>query len=229
MGIGSSPSATAASCPRGLRVPRHWLPTTQVAPPWTEGPSGWHCPPTLLLAPPGPSAARGWYIPLFPWREEGPGSQGLGCKGGERKPFPPRRLLCARSVGRYCHCLHITEEETGAGLWPELCLQAHVLPRCSHVPTLLGLGDPQRGQIWPESQRAKPSPRVWLSMEAREGCWPGAGGLDHFQVTLSTSPPPPGQFPHLSIKGCWILAAKLGAAPPPPAQQSLRKLLSFFS
>uniref|UniRef100_A0A8C6G1I7 Glutamine rich 2 n=1 Tax=Moschus moschiferus TaxID=68415 RepID=A0A8C6G1I7_MOSMO len=31
-------------------------------------------PPTLLLAPPGPSPARGWYIPLFPWREEGPGS-----------------------------------------------------------------------------------------------------------------------------------------------------------
>lgn len=104
-----------------------------------------------------------------PWLvEEGPGSQGMGCEGGERKPFPPRRLLCARSVGRYCHCPHFTEEETGAGLRPKLWLQAHVLPRCSHVLTLLGLGgpqslcSPQRGQIWPESQRAKPFPGVWL-------------------------------------------------------------------
>ena len=193
MGIGSSPSATAASCPHGLRVPRCWLPTTQLAPPWTEGPSGWHCPPTLLLAPPGASAARGWYIPLVPWREEGPGSQGMGCEGGERKPFPPRCLLCTRSVGRYCHCPHFTEEETGAGLRPKLWLQAHVLPRCSHVPTLLGLGgpqsacSPQRGQIWPESQRAKPFPGCGYH-GAREGGWPGARGLDHFQVTLSTSP-----------------------------------------
>ncbi|XP_049557971.1 glutamine-rich protein 2 isoform X2 [Orcinus orca] len=33
-----------------------------------------HCPSPLLLGPPGPFPAHDWYIPLFPWREEGPGS-----------------------------------------------------------------------------------------------------------------------------------------------------------
>ncbi|XP_060146820.1 glutamine-rich protein 2 isoform X1 [Globicephala melas] len=33
-----------------------------------------HYPLPLLLGPPGPFPAHDWYIPLFPWREEGPGS-----------------------------------------------------------------------------------------------------------------------------------------------------------
>lgn len=150
-----------------------------------DGGSFW----AALSADPPPCPARPlsclWLeYTLFPRREEGPGSRGMGCEGGERKPFPPGRLLCARSVGRYCHCSHFTEEETGAGLRPELWLQAQVLPHCSHAPTLLGLRGPQRpcflqrGQIRPESPRAKCSPGVWLPMGAREGHWPGARGLD---------------------------------------------------
>lgn len=43
-----------------------------------------------------------------------------GMRGRKEKTLPSRRLLCARSVGRYCHCSHFTEEETGVGLWPKL-------------------------------------------------------------------------------------------------------------
>lgn len=73
---GNSPSATTASCPPGLRALRCWPAAVQVASLWLEQPPGrsHHCPRPLPLAPPAPFPARGWSVPLFPWREEAPGS-----------------------------------------------------------------------------------------------------------------------------------------------------------